>query len=227
MLAVPAGDRRSHRRASGRPMRRVGVVVLAWLLASADPTSAVALEADAEAKELIQKVVATAGGEVKLLKLFRIKERLNVSPDPTRKGNERTSVLEPPDYWWLGKVERVKETKEPAVFLAWAWTLRPLLDPESKIEVIPDVVEENRPAAGLRVSGTITPAMDLYFDKVESRLVRIDWRGHVHRFSQWNEYDGLKYPAKCVGYNPSGKPWYFSEIIEIERLSKRPEEPAQ
>ena len=64
-------------------------------------------------------MVAAANGEDKLLKLFRFKERLNVTPDPLKKGNERVSVLEPPKYWWIGKGER---GAEPAKFLAWAWT---------------------------------------------------------------------------------------------------------
>jgi hypothetical protein len=179
--------------------------------------------ADPEPKELVQKVVQATGGEDRLLKLFRIKERLNVSPDPTRKGNERISILEPPNYWWLGKTERVSEQKEPAIFLAWAWTLGALTDPKSKVAVIPELAEGDKPAFGLRVSGTITPPMDIYFDKKESRLVRIDWRGHSHRFSEWKEQDGVKYPARCVGYNlKTGKPWYFSEIIELERLKELP-----
>lgn len=76
---------------------------------------------DPDPKEQVQKVVKAAGGEDKLLKLFRIKERLNVSSDPAKKGGERISILEPPGYWWQGKVERVKEQKEPATFLVWAW----------------------------------------------------------------------------------------------------------
>lgn len=136
-------------------------------------------------------------------------------------------MYEPPNYWWTGKNERVKDEKkpdEPATFLVWAWTLGMLTDPASKLEVIPDVVEADKPAVGLRVSGTVTPAMDLYFDMAESRLVRIDWRSDIHRFSDWKEVGGAKYPAKCVGYKKAtGKPWYFSEIIELERLKDLPE----
>ncbi len=174
-------------------------------------------------QELVQKVVRAAGGEDKLLKLFRIRERLNVSADPKKEGKERVSVLEPPNFWWLGKRERVKDEKEPATFLVWAWTLDALIDPKSKVEVIADVHEGEKPAFGLRVSGTVTPPMDLYFDEAENRLVRIDWRQDIHRFSDWKEHDGVKYPAKCVGYKKTGRPWYFSEIIELERLKELPE----
>src|SRR5262245_30877470 len=115
--------------------------------------------ADPDPKELINSVVKTAGGEDKLLRLFRIKERLNISSDPEKKGSERLSVLEPPKYWWMGKVERVKEQHEPATFLVWMWTLGALTDPDSKMEPAPPVTEGETPVVGLRVSGTINPPM--------------------------------------------------------------------
>ncbi len=172
---------------------------------------------------LVEKVVTANGGEEKLLRLFRIRERLNVSPDPDKKGKERVSVLEPPAHWWEGKRDRVTADSEPANFLVWAWTLAPLTDPEAQIEVIPDITEAEQPAFGLRLSGTIDPPMDLYFDKAESRLLRIDWRTDIHRFSDWKQHDGVRYPAKCVGYKKkTGNPWYFTEILELERLKELP-----
>jgi hypothetical protein len=193
------------------------------LLAALVGLSLPARAADPDPADTVKKAVAAVGGPDKLLKLFRIKERLNVSPDPDKKGNERTSVLEPPNYWWLGKKERVKDEKEPATFLVWAWTLGAVTDPKSKLEALPEIKEDDKPAVGVRVSGTITPAMDIYFDKETSRLVRIDWRADIHRFSEWKEHDGVKYPAKCVGYKKNtGKPWYFTEILELERLKELP-----
>ena len=182
---------------------------------------------EATPERLVKQVITAAGGDDKLLKLFRTRETVNVSSDSEKKAPERVSVYEPPKYWWTGKNERVKDEKkpdEPAIFLVWAWTLGVLTDPESKLELIPEVLESDKAAVGLRVSGTVTPAMDLYFDKAETRLVRIDWRSDIHRFSDWKEHDGVKYPAKCVGYKKAtGKPWYFSEIIELERLKELPE----
>ena len=204
-------------------MRIVCLVALccgSWLSGSA-----VASETDPTA--VVKQVIDAVGGEDKLLRLFRTRETVNVSSDPEKKVPERVSVYEPPKYWWTGKNERVKNEAmpdEPATFLVWAWTLGILTDPASKLEVIPDVVESNKTAIGLRVSGTVTPPMDLYFDKAESRLVRIDWRSDILRFSDWKEHDGVKYPAKCAGYKKAtGKPWYFSEIIELERLNELPE----
>ncbi len=67
--------------------------------------------AEPESKTLVEKVVKAAGGEDKLLRLFRIREKLNISSDPDKKSNERVSVLEPPKFWWLGKKERVQDEK--------------------------------------------------------------------------------------------------------------------
>lgn len=183
--------------------------------------------ADPDPSTLVKQAIAAAGGDEKLLKLFRSRETVNVSSDPEKKVPERVSVYEPPTHWWNGKNERVKDEKkpdEPAIFLVWAWTLGMLTDPATQLEIIPEVVESDKPSVGLRVSGTVTPPMDLYFDKADSRLVRIDWRSDIHRFSEWKEHDGVKYPAKCVGYKKAtGKPWYYSEILELERLKELPE----
>ena len=177
--------------------------------------------ADPDPKDVVKKAVAAVGGEDKLLKLFRIKERLNVSSDPDKKGNERVSVLEPPKYWWVGKRERVKEEKEPATFLVWAWTLGALTDAKSKLAAVPELKDGDKALVGVRVSGTIDPPMELYFDKETHKLVRIDWRADIHRFSEWKEHDGAKYPSKFVGYKKAtGKPWYFTEILELERLKE-------
>ncbi|WP_425616363.1 hypothetical protein NA78x_000009 [Anatilimnocola sp. NA78] len=200
-------------------MRSLARLLLCWFVLGA--ASAAAAEPDAA--ELVKQLVAKAGGEEKLLKLFRMKEQLNVSADETKKGNTRTSVLEPPKYWWLGKKERVKDEKEPATFLVWAWTLGALTDPQSKLEVLPEKTENGVTTLGLRISGTITPPLDFYFDKAEQRLSHLEWRSDIHRFSEWREHDGVQYPAKCIGYKKAtGKPWYFSEILEIERLSELP-----
>ena len=207
---------------SMRPSRLLNNSLLA--LACVTLLVAEARSQEPAAAPLVARVVGAAGGEAKLLKLFRVKERLNVSADPQKKGNERVSVLEPPGAWWIGTRERVKEEKEPATFLVWAWTLGALTDPKSKVEAIPDITEDDKRAVGLRVSGTIAPPMDLYFDDESGLLVRIDWRTDIHRFSEWKEHDGVKYPAKCVGHKKAtGAPWYFSEILELERLTELPE----
>ena len=176
--------------------------------------------ADPSPQELVEKVIAAAGGKDRILKLFRFKERLNVSGDAAAKGSERTSVVEPPNFWWIGASER---GGEPAKYLVWSWTLGALADEKSKIELIPTIKEQDAAALGLRVSQSIDPPLDLYFDEAELRLVRIDWRGDIHRFSQWREQNGIKFPARCIGYKKAtGKPWYYSEILELEPLTELP-----
>ncbi len=177
-------------------------------------------------KPLIDKAVAAVGGADKLLKLFRMKEQFHSGAEPEpkagKKKTSRESVLEAPAYWWLGKKDR---TDEPAKFDVWGWTLGAITDPKSKVEVVPDVTEDGKAAFGLRVSGTITPPMELYFDPQSSLLVRMDWRADIYRFSDWKEHDGVKYPSRCIIYKKaSGKPWFHHEIVEIERLKELPAE---
>jgi hypothetical protein len=194
-----------------------------WVLVALFLTRPVVAD-EPEAQHLASQAVAAAGGDEKLLKLLRIRERLNVSSDPEKHGNERVTVVEPPKFWWQGKRERVREEREPAIFLVWAWTLGAITDPASKLERIPDVTEGDRPAAGLRIRETIKPPMDCYFDQETHRLVRIDWRSDIHRFSDFREHDGATYAAKCVGFKKStGKQWYNTEILELERLAELPE----
>jgi len=150
-----------------------------------------------EAKPLIDKAVSAVGGKDKLLTLFRMEEFFHSSdqPEPAagKKRTTRSSVIEPPLYWWLGNKERAEE---PAKFDVWAWTLGVLTDAKSKVEVIPDITDEGKAAFGLRVSDTVTPAMDLYFDKQSNLLLRVDWRGDFYRFSEWKEDDGVKYASR-------------------------------
>jgi len=145
-------------------MRTAGLFVVGFAFVAGASIHAAEPGADA----LVQKVVRTAGGEGKILKLFRIKEMLNVSSDPEKAANARVSVLEPPNYWWLGKKERVKDDKEPATFLVWAWTLGAITDPKSKVEAIPEIMEDDKPAFGLRISETINPPMDMTKARISS-----------------------------------------------------------
>ncbi len=175
-------------------------------------------------KPIIEKVVNAIGGKAKLLKLFRIQETFHFGstpePEAGKKRSTRVSVLEVPDSWWIGKKERADE---PAKYDVWAWTLGVLVDPKSKIETISDMADEGREMFGLRVSGTIDPAMDLYFDKGTHLLLRLDWRGDFYRFSDWKEHDGVKYASKTVIYKKAGgKPWFFHEVTGVERLKELP-----
>jgi len=172
-------------------------------------------------KELVSKVIAAAGGETSLLTLFRMEERFNAGKERVSPGTSRVSVVEPPKSWWIGTKER---GEEPAKIATWAWTLGILSDPESKLELIPDVTDNDMPLTGVRVTGSVDPALDLYFDKTTDELTRVDWRNDIYRFSEWKEYEGTKSPSKCAMFRrTSGEPWFFHEIVTIERLKELPE----
>ncbi len=170
--------------------------------------------------ELVKQIVTAGGGKVKLLKQFRMKEQFNFGAELAAKQTVRESILETPGGWWLGNKER---GAEPAKFVVWAWTLGALTDPESVVTGVDGVTENEKATVGLRVSGTIDPPMDLYFDAADHRLIRIDWRGDIYRFSDWKEHDGAKYPAKTVMFKKkTGQPWFYHEVLEIERLKELP-----
>ena len=172
-------------------------------------------------KELVSKVITAAGGEEKLLTLFRMEERYNSGKERVSPGTSRVSVVEPPKSWWIGTNER---GQEPAKITTWAWTLGVLKDEKSKLALIPDVTDSEKELVGIQVTGSVDPAIDMYFDKTTHELVRVDWRNDIYRFSEWKEYDGTKYPSKCAMFRRnSGEPWFFHEIVTIERLKELPE----
>ena len=179
------------------------------------------VRADEQAQVLVDEIIAAAGGREALPRLFRIKELLNVSSDAEKKGNERLSVIELPEHWWLGKQKRADE---PAQYLVWAWSLQILLAQESKLERLASIREGDVELVGLRISGSVKPEMDLYVASDDKRLMRIDWRTDIHRFSHWKTVDGFRYPTRCVGTKKAtSKPWYFTEILSLEKLAELPE----
>jgi hypothetical protein len=189
--------------------------------------------AEPEPKELVKKAVAAVGGEDKLLKLFQIRERLVLGstvpppPEPNAKGG-RVSVLEPPGRWWLNKKDR---EGEPAKFLVYGWTLGILVDPKSKLVVLPETTINDKAAVGVQVSETVNPPMELYFDAKEHRLLAIDWRQDRHLFSEWKKTDdGLWYASRTVGIKITDakmkvlakEQWYQTDILELTRLKELP-----
>lgn len=186
-------------------------------------TSALAQTADP--KPLVEKALEAVGGKDKLLKIFRIKEifHFGSTPEPAegKKRSTRESILSQPDKWWINKKER---GAEPAKDDVRAWSLDLLVDPISKIEVIPDLTDEGKTCFGLQVSGSVDPAMKFYFDKETNLLHRLEWRGDFYRFSDWKEHDGLKYASKTIIFKlKDNKPWFFHEVTELERLAQLPE----
>ena len=171
--------------------------------------------------KLVGRVIAAAGGDDKLLTLFRMEERYSAGKEFVSPGTARVSVVEPPKSWWIGTKER---GTEPAKITAWAWTLGVLKDPKSKLELLPDMTDNEKSLTGLRITESVDPAIDMYFDKETIELIRVDWRNDIYRFSDWKNFDGTRYPAKCAMFRrSSGEPWFFHEIVTIERLKELPD----
>jgi len=180
----------------------------------------------AAAKPLITRAVTAGGGEANLLRWFTFKDRVLLGATDTGFGAKRESVMDAPRHWWLKTQAGYSERKgEPATFLVWAWTLRALTDPASTVDVVPDVKDGEAELWGLRVSGSVTPAMELYFSKQTSLLARIDWRSDIHRFTEWKTHSsGVKYPARVVGHKKAdNRIWYFDDVLEVTPLKELPE----
>jgi hypothetical protein len=179
----------------------------------------------ADPKPLAEKAILAVGGKDKLLEIYRLKETFHFgeTPEPAagKKRSLRDSILSQPDYWWINKKER---GPDPAKDDARAWSLDLLVDEKSRFELIPEIVDEGRTCLGLRVTGSVTPAMSFYFDKETYLLRRLDWRSDFYRFSEWKEHDGLRYASRTVIFKvKSGKPWFFHDITELQRLAQLPE----
>lgn len=192
------------------------------------------LPADDQAvADRVQAVITAAGGEEKLLKLFRFRERVivgDVIPPPVAENEpgNRTSVVEVPDSWWIGTAKREKEKTR---VLVWAWTLRLLIDPKSKVEVIEDAEVHGIAASGLRVMESIKEPLDLFFNKKDQRLVAIDFDDTRHVFSEWKKTaDGYEYPSRVVGFRFEDrakrtlqmKQWYQTDLLELTPLKELP-----
>ena len=190
-------------------------------------------ETDAPVDELVNLAIRTMGGKEKLLDVFRFHERVLITSTPTpvvageTKGN-RTSVVKVGGGWWVGQKKR---NKDKVRVLCWAWSLRILLDDKSKIEAIPDIVVDKKPAFGLRLTGSVKEPIDLYFDKESNRLAAIDYTDTRHVFSDWKKTrEGHLYPAHVAGFRFADrkfrtvqkKQWYQTDILKLVPLKELP-----
>jgi hypothetical protein len=175
----------------------------------------------APARVLADKIVASHGGADKLLRTFKFEETYLF---PNReKGTDRTSIIQPPNLWYVGKKERVSEENKGGVCHdVWMWTLAPLVDPATKLEALPDATIEGKAAHALKVSGTIEPAMSVFFDAATNDLLKIEWKGEQFFFSAPVAVDGTRLPSKAILIGKNGKERMRTELKKIERLSELP-----
>jgi len=146
---------------------RVCLSLLCFALSPARTASAEEAPAPAE---IVPRAINAVGGEAKMLRLFRIKERLNsgstlAAPDVAKTWE---SIIEAPRCWRLNRKDR---TGEPAKFDVWGWNLGVLTDPATVVEGLAGVEENGVTTIGLRVSGAVDPAMDLDFVPTTWRLI--------------------------------------------------------
>lgn len=223
------------RRTGLSAVRVSGLIVLALATIVLNHRGSVADEPDAQKR--VQEVVKAAGGDGKLLKLFRFSERVlitaTVTPlKPDDKSN-RTSVVEVGSRWWIGAAPR---DKDKVRVLCWAWSLRILLDPKSKVAALEDIKVGDRTAFGLRVTEAVKEPIDLYFDTSDKRLLAIDYTDTRHLFSEWKKTEeGHSYPSHVAGFRFADRAartlnetqWYQTDILELTPLKELPAEVAK
>ena len=180
------------------------------------------LPSTADAATVAREIIANHGGAEKLLRFVKFSETYFLNGSTT-KGTDRTSILHPPKLWFVGKTERVEaENKGSVCHDVWMWTLAPLVDPTTKLTVVPDIVIDGKPARGLSVSGSIEPGIRAYFDTTTHDLVRIDWKEKQFHFSHPVAVDGTRVPSRCVLIGKDGKELIRTELRHIQRLAELP-----
>ena len=209
---------------------RLGLCLTSLWFVSLTPPG---LSADEAGDAAVKKVIEAVGGEEKLLKLFQFRERVVISSmppaplKPEEKGN-RTSVVEVGGDWWIGAAKR---DKDKVRVLAWAWSLRILLAPESQVTRIGEITVSGKPAYGLRVAGSVKDPVDLYFEAENHRMVAFDYQDSRHFVSEWKATaEGHPYASRTIGYRFSNrekrtlseKPWYQTDILEPTVLKELP-----
>ncbi len=105
-------------------MRTKLCIIVLSLIAS---SLRVAAEPPPDAAAYAREIVASHGGAEKLLRIVKFSEMYFLNGDTT-KGTDRTSILQPPRLWFVGKTERVEEDNKGIVCRdVWMWTLAPLV----------------------------------------------------------------------------------------------------
>lgn len=212
---------------------RATVPILLTCLLLARP--AIASDSNSDTKKIVEDVVSAVGGEEKLLKLFRFRERVLITSTPAApvapdEKENRTSVVQVSGNWWIGTTKR---DKDKVRVLCWAWSLRILLDPMPKVQMVPDITVADKPAFGLRVIESLKEPIELYFDKDSKRLVAIDYTDTRHIFSDWKKTtEGHPYPSHVTGFRFADratkklqdKQWYQTDILELTPLMDLPAE---
>lgn len=200
--------------------------LLTWIIPCVVITIAVSsanADEKSDVKAIVDKAIKAVGGEDKLLRMFRWKERYYIGDSEA--GTVRDAILQLPDHWWQDKTDIAKDNPDrlDKTQLVDAWTLAPLIDKDSKLAPLPEITVDEKLALGVRLSRHSKADLNLYFDKDSGLLVRIDWRTYHITFSDWKEVDGVNYPSKSFVRTKEGKLHLRTEFLELERLKSLPD----
>jgi outer membrane lipoprotein-sorting protein len=125
-------------------------------------------------------------------------------------------------------IEMTKEllaAQQESQYAGWVASLIPLKDPKYTLSVLPEDKVADRPAAGVKVTSKGHIAVELYFDKETSLLVRTKFRNkdpmtgqevdQVATFSDFKEISGVKMPVKMTMFRDGQK------FIEAEQSNMK------
>ena len=110
------------------------------------------------------------------------------------------------------------------LYAQWVATLLPLDDKAFKLSVLEEIMLDERPAVGVKVSHADRPDVQLYFDKEAMTLVKLvyqvnETRQAVQTFDDFTELDGLVYPRKIIMWS-GGKPAAERQMTKFEFLDE-------
>ena len=183
-----------------------------------------AVRAD-EAHDLAEAAVKAAGGASKLPKIVHWKETF-YGADPSIKGTSREAIIAFPSAWYQNgqDIAAGNPDRTEKAYLVWVWTLAPLLEKDSKLQLLPAAKLGDKPIRGLRLTRDKQKDIDLYFHEETHRLARIDWRAYRIDFDDWKEADGFSYPAKSHVRYVDGNLYLRTEFQMFEILKELPKE---
>lgn len=110
------------------------------------------------------------------------------------------------------------------LYAQWVATLLPLDDKAFKLSALDEIILDDRPAVGVKVSHADRPDVQLYFDKEAMTLVKLvyqvnETRQAVQTFDDFTELDGLVYPRKIITWS-GGKPAAERQMNKFEFLDE-------
>jgi hypothetical protein len=101
------------------------------------------------------------------------------------------------------------ESTRTRLYFDWVNTLLPLDDAQFRLTLLDEIMVDERPAVGVKVSRMNQKDVELYFDKDAMTLVKqvIDYNGRLSEryYDDFAELDGLVYPKKLVHYVTGNK----------------------